>query len=156
MPRHNYRFGLRLLSCPFALLLACSLTAADLKPKPVLTMSLAATNNSFVVLPESGFRLEAFGNPSDWTVDVSRGDRRGALLYPQANWHGAHESQVSPWSHARAFYPDERIIRVRGYQRWVRLRLVNPTVSGEKGNETFTGGTLEIYWQESAKSPGPL
>jgi hypothetical protein len=82
-------------------------------------------------------------------VDASTGDRRGWLLYPTEDWHGTHESDVTAWSHARAYYPDERVIRVRGHARWVRIRLVDATVSGGKGNEKFTGGTLEIYWQKT-------
>lgn len=138
---------------PIALLIstACAVMGADSKVKPVLTFSLTATNQNFVVRPESDFRLEVFGNPTDWSVAVSRGNLRGWLLYPKLDWHGLHESDLSPWAHAHAYYPDERVIRVRGYQRWVRIRIIEATVSGEKESLRFTGGRCEIYWQDSGK-----
>ena len=143
----------RYLSVLF-LVSALSTLAADAKPKPALTFSLTATNESFVVLPEPGFRLEVFGNSSDWSVDVSRGSQRGWLLYPRENWHGAHESDLSAWAHAERFYPDERVIRVRGYQRWVRVLLVDAEVGGEKGSQRFIGGRVEVYWQRTPNLKG--
>ncbi len=129
--------------------LALDASAARPKPKPVLTFSLTATNESFVVHPEPGFRLEVFGAASDWSVDVSRGNRRGWLLYPREDWHGAHKSDLSAWSHAELYYPDDRVIRVRGYRRWVRILLVDAKVNGESGSQKFTGGRAEIYWQRT-------
>jgi hypothetical protein len=131
------------------LLTASTAMAADLKVKPIFTFSLAATNQDLVFQPEQGFKLEVFGDSADWFVEVSRSNGRGALLYPRDDWHGPHENVLSAWTHAEAYYPDERVIRVRGYQRWVRILLVDAKVSGEKGSERFSAGRAEIYWQKT-------
>ena len=126
----------------------CCAGGADVKSTQVLVFSLAATNRVFEVHPEAGFTLRVTGDSSDWDVDVSRSDFNDYLLYPNLDWHGAYPCQIIPWSFTRKYFPDERVIRVRGYGRWVRMRLVDAKVSGAQGSERFTNGRVEVYWQD--------
>ena len=135
-----------------AVLAAANSWAADAQAKPVITFGLNATNESFVARPEKGFVLSVERDSLGWEVNVSLAEKREFLLYPSLNWHGAHPCQLSAWSHARATFPDERIIRVRGYRRWVRINLIDAKVSGAQGSEQFIGGRADIYWQNTAKS----
>ena len=129
------------------LFFAIAVCYAGVKRQPILSFSLVATNEVFVAQPEAGFTLKITKDITGWEADVSRSKKCEFLLYPTADWHGACPCQLSAWSHARKYFPDERTIRVRGYRRWVRVRLIEAQVSGERGSEVFTGGRCEIYWQ---------
>ena len=134
-------------------ILAVSAWGAGAKPKPVLTFSLTATNEHLAVHPEHGFILGVWRiSPTDWDVDVSLAkdgkNRRGCLLYGPLFTHGAHPSDITAWAHATGYYPDERVLRVHGYRRWIRIRLVDAQVSGGTNGWRFTGGRAEIYWQD--------
>jgi hypothetical protein len=137
-----------LLVIVVALFGCCFACGADVKSTKVLVFSLAATNRVFEVHPEVGFALRVTGESSDWDVDVSRSDFNDYLLYPSLDWHGAYPCQIMPWSFTRGYFPDERVIRVRGCERWVRIRLVDAKVGGAKGSERFTNGRVEVYWQD--------
>jgi len=141
MIRYPLVIVVALFMCSFA-------RGADVKNKQILVFSLAATNRVFEVHPEVGFTLRVTGDSIDWDVDVSRSDFNDYLLYPTENWHGAYPCQILPWSFSRKYFPDERVIRVRGYERWVRILLVDAKVSGAQGSERFTNGRVQIYWQD--------
>ena len=131
-------------------LLSFGASASDSAAEPVLSFSLAATNQNFSRQLERGLSLRVERDSLGWEVGVFRDRSTENLLYPQRNWHGAFPCQLSAWSHRTKTFPDERIIGVRGLKRSVRIRLIDAAVSGESGNERFTGGRVEIHWKRDA------
>ena len=116
--------------------------------KPLLVFSLTATNASFSHRLSKGMVLRAEGNAMGWDVGVFQGLSEDSLLYPQQNWHGAFPCQVSAWSQRTQTFPDERVIPVRDHKGAVGIRLIHAKVTGEIGNETFSGGRVEVFWSQ--------
>ncbi len=143
------------MCCTFLAVVAFVLSSfvalcADLSVKPVLSFSLAATNQNFTRHLERGLSLRVERDFLGWEVGVFRDRSTDNLLYPQLNWHGAFPCQLSAWSRRSKTFPDERTIPVRGLKRSVRIRLIDAAVSGESGSEKFIGGRLEIDWKQDA------
>ena len=141
-------FGLNMPSVLAILaLVALALCAigADAPSKPVLSFSLAATNDSFARAVGRGLTLRVERDQLGWEVGVFHQRSTENLLYPQRNWHGAYPCQLTAWSHRTRTFPDRRIIPVRGMQLVARVRLVGVAISGRPGREKFAAGSAEIY-----------
>ena len=123
---------------------------ADSNVEAVLSFSLTATNEGFSKRLEEGLWLRDERDELGWEVGVFRNRSPDNLLYPQSNWHGAFPCELSAWSHRTMTFPGDRIIPVRGVHRSVRIRLIDPAVTRDSGNERFTGGRVEIYWENDA------
>ena len=123
---------------------------ADLHVEPVLSFSLTATNQSFSQMLEEGLWLRVERDELGWEAGVFRSRSTDNLLYPKPNWHGAFSCQLSAWSYRTKAFPDDRVIPVRGVHQSVRIRLIDPAITGDPGKERFTGGRVEIYWKNDA------
>jgi hypothetical protein len=134
-------------------ILVCELLAPahGLPTKPVLLFNLTATDLSFSRQVSSSLVLRVIRydlKSTDWEVEVyRRHNPDDNLLYQVANAHGPQPFDIMAWQHRSHFYPDERIVPVRDTQHTVRIRLINPAISGGAENETFTGGRAEICWK---------
>ena len=87
---------------------------------------------------------------SGWDVGVFKGKGRNSLLYPQVNWHGAWPCQVYAWSHQSKFFPDIRVIPIRGYKLSVVVVIDKATTTGTGERAEFSGGQIHIYWRHGA------
>jgi hypothetical protein len=130
-------------------LLAGILTAgiADCSAKALLTMPLESSRADYRA-SIVGYTLAVVKDAPGWQVEVyALGDRRERdnLLAPLGNWHGAFPFQVQPGT--QAVFGNARLIKVRGTQANVCIRVVNPQVVGDK----FMHGSLEIGWEKVAR-----
>jgi hypothetical protein len=141
-------FSLDIVRAPISILALFASGLLAFAGEPVLSFSLTATNQSFSHQLTAGLALRVERDAVGWEVGVFEGQSTDSLLYPQPNWHGAFPCQLSAWSHRTQTFPDERIIPIRGHKSSVRIRLIDTVVSGEPGNERFTGGRVEIYWKD--------
>jgi hypothetical protein len=122
------------------------LLARDPIGKPVLSFSLTATNQSFSRPLSSGLTLRVERDVLGWEVGVFKDHSADSLLYPAHNWHGVFPCQLSAWSCRSKTFPDDRLIPIRGSKGSVRIRLIDPVVTGESESERFSGGRVDIYW----------
>jgi len=85
-----------------------------------------------------------------WDVEVVRAPyRRDSenLVYANAAGKGPDPSMVYAWHVADRFYPNVRVLPVRGSSYVVRLVLVNPRVNGSGPKAWFISGKLTVSWR---------
>lgn len=89
---------------------------------------------------------------ADWKVSVVRqspGVDQPNLLYHSRSWHGPYPTDVLAWAHRSRFFPDERILPVRGHPYEIRIRLIDCHTSGSGGDAVFDAGTIDVAWRRA-------
>jgi hypothetical protein len=115
--------------------------------KPTLSFSLTATNTYFVRSVGQGLRLRVDREELGWEAGVFKTGGHDNLLLPQENWHGVQQCQIYTWMPRTHTFGEVRVIPVRGTKWSVRIRLVGATASGKPGNEKFTGGRADLFFE---------
>ena len=103
-----------------------------------------------VINPDLLLRLEntSAGNEHQgWQVEVLRRpvniDSRN-LVYQAP--HGPDPSDVEAWHVAEHQFPNERLVDVKGYPITIRIRLIDPRISGRGPDARFVSGRLRVSW----------
>lgn len=99
----------------------------------------------------SGLVLRIERDELGWTAGVFRPGHKDNLLYPQRRWHGAWPCQLSAWSHRRKYFPDLRILPIRGHRGAVVIDLSQAFSAGEQDHEVFTGGRIRVAFRAGGK-----
>jgi hypothetical protein len=84
-----------------------------------------------------------------WDVEVNDKSEAKAsnLLYHSPNWHGPHPSQIYAWHIAENYFPNERMLEIRGHRYEVKIILTNTIIDGKSRDARFVSGKVNIVWK---------
>jgi hypothetical protein len=117
-----------------------------------ITVSLLDDRDSItnVMSPELLLELRGFGPKArqGWEVRVlKRPAGFGSRNLIHSAPHGPDPSDAAAWQVAGHFFPNERVMDVRGYPFTVTIRLIDPVTTGQGPDATFVSGSLRVSWR---------